>query len=202
MIASSVTLALYKSILERKPYGVDALVSFGLNMLVSHADGKRGQKALKKLKFMAHADLFMTPTAECADIFLPVNTPWERDGMRTDFKVDQKATGHLQFRRKVIEPLGESRSDAWIACQLARRLGFSEEFWDGDFDEACREILAPSGIDLETLKRTPRGISVPLQTKYKKYADSSDFGTTGFATPSRRVELFSETFFEKSGTAR
>jgi len=187
--------SLYRAILEREPYGVNALISFGLNLLVSHADGDRGRKALDQLEFMAHADLFMTPTAEQADIFLPVNTPWERDGLRTDFYVDQRASAHVQLRQQVIEPLGESRSDAWIATELALRLGFSDAFWNGDLDAAKRETLAPSNIQLATLADNPRGISVPLSTRYRKYADSRDGPAPGFATPSKRVELFSETFY-------
>ena len=185
----------YKAVLEREPYGVNALVSFGLNMLVSHADGARGERALAALDFMVHADLFMTPTAQHADIFLPVNTPWERDGMKTDFYADQLATGHVQLRQQVIEPLGESRSDAWIATELAKRLGYGDDFWNGDFDAARRHILEPSGIDLDELKKTPQGINQNLSSRYRKYADEHDGIPVGFNTPSKRVEIFSETFF-------
>ena len=48
------------------------LIGFGANMLLSHADGVRGRKALAALDFYAHADLFMTPTAALADVVLPV----------------------------------------------------------------------------------------------------------------------------------
>lgn len=187
--------SLYKAILEREPYGVSALISFGLNLIVSHADGDRGQRALNKLEFMAHADLFMTPTAEHADIFLPVNTPWERDGLRTDFCVDQKASTHVQLRQQIIESRGESRSDAWIAAELARRLGLGDVFWDGNLDDARRELLSLANIDLAELANKPRGISVPLSTRYRKYAERRDGSANGFETPSRRVELFSETLF-------
>lgn len=57
------TDAFYTAVLDREPYGVNALVSFGLNMLLSHSDAERGAKALESLDFMVHADLFMTPTA-------------------------------------------------------------------------------------------------------------------------------------------
>jgi anaerobic selenocysteine-containing dehydrogenase len=190
------TDALYKSVLERKPYGVDALVSFGLNLLLSHADGERGGRALEQLEFMVHADLFMTPTAHHADIFLPVNSPWEREGLRTDFHADQRASAHVQLRPQVIEPRGESRSDAWIAIELARRLGFGDAFWNGDMDAARREMLEPSGLDLETLRAQPHGVTLPLTTRYRKYAGNGTGSPPGFATPSRRVELYSETFFK------
>lgn len=184
----------YKAVLEQKPYGINALVSFGLNMLVSHADGARGQRALEALDFMVHADLFMTPTAQNADIFLPVNTPWEREGMKTDFYADQHATSHVQLRQQVIEPLGESRSDAWIATELAKRLGYGEAFWDGDFDAARREILEPSGVDLDELRKAPAGINLGLKASYRKYAETVNGQTAGFGTPSKRVELYSESF--------
>ena len=186
--------ALYKAVLDRKPYGVDAYVSFGLNVLVSHADGERGARALDALEFMVHADLFMTPTATHADIFLPVNTPWEREGLRTDFMVDQRASNFVQFRRQVIESRGESKSDAWIAFELAKRLGLAEEFWDGDIDAGYRAMLAPSGIELDELRQKPHGIEVPQETKYRKYAGDGSGPAPGFATPSRRIELYSETF--------
>ncbi|MGR8922046.1 MAG: molybdopterin dinucleotide binding domain-containing protein, partial [Gammaproteobacteria bacterium] len=189
------TDALYRAVLEREPYGVDALVSFGLNMLLSHADGARGARALEQLDFMVHADLFMTPTARYADIFLPVNTPWERDALKTDFYADQRASAHAQYRPAVIESRGESRSDAWIAAELGRRLGGDERFWHGDLEAAHHERLAPSGVSLDELKANPRGVTVPLETRYRKYAGDGGGSAPGFHTPSRRVELFSETLF-------
>ncbi|MGR8950585.1 MAG: molybdopterin-containing oxidoreductase family protein, partial [Gammaproteobacteria bacterium] len=188
------TDAFYKSVLEREPYGVNGFISFGMNLLVSHADGERGERALQSLDFMAHADLFMTPTAQQADIFLPVNTPWERDGMRTDFYADQSASGHVQLREQVIEPLGESRSDAWIAAELAKRLGHGDALWNGDFDAARRHVLAPSGIDLDDLRAAPGGMNLELSSRYRKYSEMKDGKPVGFSTPSKRVELFSETF--------
>ena len=186
--------ALYKGLLDRKPYGVNALVSFGLNLLVSHADGERGAEALDALDFMVHADLFMTPTASHADIFLPVNTPWEREGLRTDFRVDQRASALVQYRHPMIDSRGESQSDAWIAFQLAGRLGLNNVFWDGDIDLGYAEMLGPSGVDLETLRANPGGVELPLATRYRKYAGDAQTPATGFATPSRRAELYSETF--------
>ena len=63
---------LYRAILEAEPYPVRGLIGFGSNLLLSHADGGYGRKALAALEFYAHADLFMTPTAELADVVLPV----------------------------------------------------------------------------------------------------------------------------------
>ena len=58
---------IYRAILDRQPYAVRGLVSFGSNLLVAHADGERGREALAALDFHVHADLFMNPSAEMAD---------------------------------------------------------------------------------------------------------------------------------------
>jgi anaerobic selenocysteine-containing dehydrogenase len=189
------TEAFYDAVLTHRPYAVRGLVNFGPNLLVSHADGARGATALDALDFMVHADIFMTPTAAHADIVLPVNTAWEREGLRTNFAVSQAAAGHVQLRPPVIESRGESRSDAWIAFALAERLGLGDSFWDGDMDAGYRALLAPSGLDLDGLRRQPGGVTVPLETRYRKFAGDGGCAP-GFATPSRKVEIYSETFLD------
>lgn len=184
---------LYHAILEGKPYPITGLMSFGTNMLLSHADSGRGRKALKKIRFAAHIDMFMTPPAEMADIVLPVNTPFEREGLCTDFSVGPDATSYVQLRPAAVKSRGESKSDLWIAFELAKRLGLANHFWGGDIDAGYRAVLEPSGLDLETLRRTPAGIHVPRDTRYRKYAETNGHGgPSGFNTPSRRVEIFSE----------
>ena len=183
--------AFYDAVLTHDPYAVRGLVNFGPNLLVSHADGGRGAKALDALDFMVHADIFMTPTAAHANIVLPVNTAWEREGLRTDFKVSQAAAGHVQLRPPAIESRGESRSDVWIAFALAERLGLGHGFWDGDMDAGYRALLAPSGLDPDELRRRPGGVTVPLETRYRKFSSDG-----GFATPSRKVEIYSQWFLD------
>jgi anaerobic selenocysteine-containing dehydrogenase len=63
-----------------KPHSVRAVIGFGASMLLAHADGQRGREAPKELEFYAHADLFMNPTAEMADIVLPVALAFEPRG--------------------------------------------------------------------------------------------------------------------------
>jgi hypothetical protein len=52
---------LYRAILEGVPYPVRAVLGFGANMLLAHADGRYGREARQALDFYAHADLFMNP---------------------------------------------------------------------------------------------------------------------------------------------
>jgi anaerobic selenocysteine-containing dehydrogenase len=174
----------YTAALDRR---IKTLVSFGGNMVMAHADSLRGRDALRSLDFFVQADLFMTPTAELADIVLPVTTPFEGEALKIGFEYSQDAQSHVQLRQPLVAPRGEARSDLQIVFDLATRLGLGEAFWDGDIEAAFRHQLAPSGVTLEELRAHPEGVRVPLTTRYRKYLD------TGFATPSRKVELYSDT---------
>ena len=140
--------------------------------------------------------MFGNPTSSYADIFLPVCSPWEREGISTDFVVDQEASGLVQFRKSVLSPLGESRSDIWIVLELAKRLGFSEKFWGGNFEQGIQHFIEPSGIELKDLKENPRGINLNLSTRYRKYAESVHGLPRGFDTHTKKVEIYSELFLK------
>jgi anaerobic selenocysteine-containing dehydrogenase len=188
---------LYRAIREGKPYPVRAVVGFGANMLLAHADGASGREALKELDFYAHADLFMNPTAEMADVVLPAASAFEREGLKLGFEISEAAQSLVQLRPVVAERPGEARSDTEIIFGLAERLGLGEQFWHGDIDAAYRHQLAPTGLTLEQLRATPGGMRVPLQTRHAKHAETDANGMArGFATPSRKVELYSQTFLE------
>ena len=196
------TRDLYRAIVEGKPYPVRAMVGFGANMLLAHADGARGRAALKELDFYAHADLFMNPTAEMADVVLPVASAFEREGLKIGFEISAQAQSLIQLRPAVVPPPGEARPDTDIVFDLAERLGLREAFWNGDIDAAYRQQLAPTGVTLEQLRAALGGIRVPLQTHYAKHAEpGTDGAPHGFATPSRKVELYSQTFLEHGYSA-
>jgi anaerobic selenocysteine-containing dehydrogenase len=162
-------------------------VAFGGNMVMAHADSRRGREALRSLDFLVQADLFMTPTAELADIVLPVTTPFESEALKIGFEYSQEAQSLVQLRQPLVAPRGEARSDLQIVFDLATRLGLGAHFWNGDIEAAWRHQLAPSGISLDDLRTHPQGVRVPLTTRHRKYAES------GFATPSHKVELYSTT---------
>lgn len=114
---------LYQAILEGVPYQVGAVLGFGANMLLAHADGRYGREALKALDFYAHVDMFMNPTAELADVVLPVASAFEREGLKIGFEVDQDARSLIQLRQAVVPPPGEARPDTDIVFDLVLRLG-------------------------------------------------------------------------------
>jgi anaerobic selenocysteine-containing dehydrogenase len=190
---SVTTDEVYRAILERQPYAVRGLVGFGANLLMAHADVLRGRAALAALDFFVHVDLFMNPTAELADVVLPAASSFEREGLKVGFDVSTAAQSLVQLRPAVVEPRGEARSDTEIVFDLACRLGLGAQFWHGDVDAGYLAHLAPSGLTPEALRASPGGIRVPLETRYRKYAEADDGVPAGFATPTGKVEIYSET---------
>lgn len=175
---------LNRAIVHGEPYPVKTLISFGANPQLTKPPTEDTDAAFKQLDLYVHADLFMNPTAQYADIFLPVASPWERAGLYPGFNVTQQAEAHLQLRPAVIEPLGESKSDLWIVFQLATKLGLGEHFFAGDMKQALAHVLSPSGISLEALEAHPQGITLPLKNRYRKYLEN------GFSTATGRLEIY------------
>jgi anaerobic selenocysteine-containing dehydrogenase len=91
--------------------------------------------------FVCVHEQFMTETAAMADIVLPATTFLEHDDIYT-------ASGHthLQIARKVVEPEGESRSNHFVHCALAERLGAEHRGFAMSEWEIIEETLALSGL--------------------------------------------------------
>ena len=172
---------LYRAILCHQPYPVRGLLGFGANLLLAHADVRLGREALAALEFYAHADLFMNPTAEMADLVLPAASPFECEALKIGFDVSLEAQSLVQVRQTYMPPRGECRSDTRIVFDLACHLGLGGSFWDGDIEAAYSDQLAPSGITMEELRATPSGVRVALKPRYAKH-----LGPTGMAHPGLR----------------
>jgi len=140
-------------------------------------------------------DLFMTPTAELCDYVLPAASFLEMSNITTAFEHRPAGKTHLQYRPVVVEPLYERRADTWIIFELAKRLGFTEQFFNGDVEAGYAYELQPSGVSFDQLKHAEGGISLPAHLIYEKHTRKNKEGTPrGFATPSKKVELYCQPF--------
>ena len=74
------------------------------------------------LAFHVQSDIFLSETAERADIVLPTTAWAEDEGVTTN------GEGRVVKHNKAAEPPGDARSDRWIMCELAQRLGAGEQF--------------------------------------------------------------------------
>ena len=180
----------YRAVLEGEPYPVRMLVSFGGNLLSNQPDTERARAALEALEFHVHSDFFLNATAEYADIVLPAATSWEREGLRPGFDSNLAGLRRVQLRPAALPPLGEARGDTEIALGLAERLGLSEQMFGCDADAGHAHLLAPSGITLEQLRAAPEGVEVAGEVPLEPYRGS------GFPTPTRRLEVYSEALLD------
>ncbi|MCK6449415.1 MAG: molybdopterin oxidoreductase family protein [Alphaproteobacteria bacterium] len=104
---------------------------------------------LRKDLFVCVHEQFMTDTAAMADVVLPATTFLEHDDI-------YQAGGHthLQVTRKVIEPVGEARSNHDVLCALAQRLGAQHPGFEMSAWEMIDRTLKASGLpDAETAHR-------------------------------------------------
>ncbi len=164
------------------PYPIKAIFAAGLN-LQFFPNSNRMAHNLKKLDFIAVTEYFHTPATRLADIVLPIASWLERPILLNDYGAEI-----IQLIEPAIEPIGESWPEWDIYSGLAKRLGFGNLFWDGDFEKCVNHILEPSKITYQELKLHPEGISHPLPKRPEKHYEQ-----TGFETPSGNVEIFSST---------
>jgi anaerobic selenocysteine-containing dehydrogenase len=87
--------------------------------------------------------------------------------------------------------VGESRTEWDIYSELAKRLGFGELFWNGDFSRCADDILKPLKITLADLKQHPEGVRLSVVKRPEKYYEKA-----GFPTPSGKVEIACATLAE------
>ena len=186
----------YDAILSERPYPVKAMVLFGSDPLLGHGDPLRGKAALEALSFYVHVDTTINPSALFADLLLPASTCWEREALMPFFEIAEDTMNWVQLRPAVVQPVGDSRSDTEIIFDLAKRLGLAGQFFDGDIETALNYQLAPSGLSAEQLRASPVGIRAATKTRYQKYAEINPTNgeSIGFATATRKIEIFSTTF--------
>jgi formate dehydrogenase major subunit len=95
------------------------LYIMGENPMVSDPDINHVKEALLKLEFLVVQDIFMTETAELADVVLPATTFAEKEGTFTNTE------RRVQRIRKAINPIGSSKPDWLIITELMNKLGFT-----------------------------------------------------------------------------
>jgi len=174
---------LMKAIRTGKPYPVKAFLNFGNNTLATYANAKQAYETLLRLDFLSVMDLYMTPTAELADIVLPAASWLEVDEV---VGLPFRSYNFALIQQKVIQ-IGECRQDEEVLIDLARRLNLAVGI--ESLEDLYNTQLKKLGITFDELKE--KGfLSVPM--RYRKFEER------GFNTPSGKVELYSS-IMEKYG---
>jgi len=118
---------------------IKALYLVGENPLITEANAKHARKALEKLDFFVVQDLFISETAQYADVIFPAASFAEKNGTFTNTE------RRVQRVRAAIPPRGESKPDWWIIAQVAQKMG-EKGFDFGNPSEIMDEINAVTPI--------------------------------------------------------
>jgi len=201
------------------PYPVRALLVFAANPALTHANTKLIEEGLKKLNFLVVTDIFMTPTAQFADIILPACTFLERSRFvaydtHTDHGWNQPL--RIGLSPRVVEPMYESKPDWRIIWEIGRKLGYADYFPWRTEEEAIDAVLALVGLNSDLLADEPNGVELPLPSilykavsgffapvirkrlqlaQFRTYPDmyeKYEGFMEGFRTPSGKVEFYSQ----------
>ncbi len=139
---------------------IKALYLIGENLVLTEPNAGHARQALPKLDFFVAQDIFLSDTARLANVVLPVATFAEKDGTFTNTE------RRVQRVRKAVEPVGSSRADWQVICQVARRMGakgFAFEHPSQIMDEIARLTPSYGGVSYQRLESG--GLQWPCPTK-------------------------------------
>ena len=139
---------------------VKGLYIIGENPVISDPDSNHVREALENLEFLAVNELFLSDTAQYADVILPAASFAEKDGTFTN---TERRVARI---RKAIEPVGEARTDWEIICEIATRCGYKGMSYNHPseiMDEIARLTPIYGGISYERLE--PFGLQWPCPSK-------------------------------------
>jgi anaerobic dimethyl sulfoxide reductase subunit A len=191
---------------ERLDNDIKLIYAVATNCLINqHADVNRTVEILRdesKVEFIAVQDNFITPTARFADVILPACTQFETWGVEDGWKYGDEVI----LQPKLVEPLGESKSDYRICADLAERLGIGEAFTEGrnerDWVDYClnefRRLRFP---ELPTLDEfIEDNLGAWTRPALKPAVAFEDFRRDPekypLKTPSGKIEIFSKQLFD------
>jgi formate dehydrogenase major subunit len=160
---------------------IRGMYMLGENPFLSDPNINKVRKALSSLEFLVVQDIFLTETAEFADVVLPATSALEKTGTFTN--TDRR----VQIGRQALRPPGEARLDWEVVCEIATRMGYPMRYRSVEeiFDEMAALTKSYRTLRYANLGRTG-----------KLYPNDDPERTDG------PVVLFGDGFPTKSGKAK
>ena len=127
---------------------IRAMLIDGENTLLSDPNREHCEHALRSLDHLVVIDIFLTDTAQLADVVLPATAWAETDGVQTNTE------RRVQRMRAAVPAQGQAKPDWWAICQIAKRLGFNGFDFESPkdiFNELCRVSPIYAGLDWERI---------------------------------------------------
>jgi anaerobic selenocysteine-containing dehydrogenase len=134
----------------------------GANPVAQFADSRAVAGELSKIDFVVLADAFLTDTADCADLFLPVSLMLEDEYDA----VGSFAHHYVARTRRALAPPAGVRDDVWIVAELARRLGHADPLLENPRAALDRMTARWFPDDRATIARNPVQLEVPFAERF------------------------------------
>ncbi|MDR2721384.1 MAG: molybdopterin-dependent oxidoreductase, partial [Coriobacteriaceae bacterium] len=144
---------------------------------------------LQEDMFVVVHDIWVTDTADYADIILPATTLFECDDIHQSYH-----SLYLLMNNAILEPMGECKTNLETSQLLAKAMGYTDAAFDATFQEIVDTAFASGfsgyrGVTYDSLKKD-NFIKVTYNTPYA--AELKD----GFGTPSGKIEFASDSMVE------
>jgi len=139
--------------------GIKALYIMGENPALTDPDSEHAIKAMQQLDLLVVQDIFLTETGKLADVVLPASSFAEKEGT---FANTERRVARV---RQAIPPVGQSRPDWKIICELSNRLGYPMNYGSPEevFEEIRKVTPAYAGISYKRLEAG--GLQWPCPTE-------------------------------------
>ncbi|MCQ1537477.1 formate dehydrogenase subunit alpha [Methanocalculus taiwanensis] len=138
-------------VLTEKPGELKAMYIMGENPMLSDPDLTHVEHAIKSLEFLVVQDIFLTETAQLADVVLPATCYAEKDGTQTSTE------RRVQMWRKAQDPPGQAKLDWQILAELSAKMGYAGQFpWQSAedvFTEIAKVTPSYGGMNYERLRK-------------------------------------------------
>ncbi len=156
----------------------------GTNPLAAYPNTKEVKEGLLSVGFLSVADLYMSPTAEYADVVLPV-AHW----LETDDILDMHPRFMIGAINKVVDPPGEAWPDNKIFNELGKRI--APQYWFNDVEEMLDHELRKARISWKEFSQMGCLAKTGKEQPYYKYLAEYWRQGGGFPTATGKVELYS-----------
>ncbi len=184
--------AVLKAILTGDPYPVRAWVNVGGNPIMTWSNSREVFDALMALDFHMAVDLFMTPSAQLADIVLPAPTHFEKERLMETHGYGPY--GNVSCQR-AVEPLGEVRDEFEVLGDILGKMGRAQDWPWRNVVEFFKERLHESGMNWDDVLKAGGAFD---GIEYQKHESDYYRKGGGFPTATGRAEIFS-TVWQRKG---
>jgi thiosulfate reductase/polysulfide reductase chain A len=170
------------------PYQPRAAVFMFQNFVFSVPNSTKNLQALNKLDLIACVDTHMSETAMMADYIIPGSMFLERYEVLPQWVTFPVVT----LRQPVVAPVFGQRVEYEFVSDLANAMGLTGYPFNVPYEKFLDDaLIAGIGVSLAGLKSLPGATWIGGDTHYRKYQ------TTGFATPSKKFEFYSQQMADK-----